>query len=81
MAQVVCERQEECGGKFGRPSTSISDANIEKVWHCVYNDHHLTICFIANKLLMDKKMVQTILEDALDMWKVCAEVLSYPRSE
>ena len=61
--------------KSGRPCTSTTDANIEKVWQLVCSDHHLSIHVIANKVGMDKEMVCTILVDTLGLRKVCAKMV------
>ena len=61
--------------KSGRPCTSTTDTNIEKVWQLVCSDRHLTIHVIANKLGMDKETVRTILVDTLGMRKVCAKMM------
>ena len=46
--------------KSGRPCTSTTDANIEKVRQLVCIDRRLTIRVMANELGMDKETVQTI---------------------
>ena len=61
--------------KSGRPCTSTTDTNIKKVQQLVCSDHHLTICFIANKVGMDKEMVFAILVDTLGMRKMCAKMV------
>ena len=53
--------------KSGRLCTSMTNANIEKVRQLV--------CVMANELGINKKTVQTILVDALGMWKVCAKMV------
>ena len=60
--------------KSGRPCTSTTDTNIEKVPQLVRSDRRLTIRVIANEVGMDKKTVCTILVDTLDMQKVCAKM-------
>ena len=57
--------------KLGRPCTSTTDTNIEKVRQLVRSDRRLTIRVIANELGMDKETVRTILVDTLGMRKVC----------
>ena len=47
--------------KSGRPCTSTTDANIEKVWQLVHRVCRLTICVIASEVGMDKQTVCTIL--------------------
>ena len=61
--------------KSGRPCTSTTSTNIKKVQLLVHSDRHLTIHVMVNKLGMDKEMVQTILVNALGMWKVCAKMV------
>ena len=54
--------------KSGRPCTSTTYTNIEKVWQLVCSDRRLTIRIIANKVGMDKKKtVRTILVETLGM--------------
>ena len=61
--------------KSGRPCTSTTDTNIEKVRQLVRSDRCLTIRIIANKLGMAKETVRTILVDTLGMRKVCAKMV------
>ena len=61
--------------KSGRPCTSTTDTNIEKVRQLVRNDRRLTIRVIANEVGMDKETVRTILVETLDMRKMCAKAL------
>ena len=61
--------------KSGRPCTSTTDTNIEKVRQLFRSDRRLTIRVIANELGMDKEMVRTILVDTLGMRKVCAKMV------
>ena len=62
--------------KSGRPSTSTTDTNIEKVRQLVRSDRRLTIRVIDNEVGMDKKTVRTSLVDTLDMQKMCAKMVS-----
>jgi len=55
--------------KSGKPCTSTTDTNIEKVRQLVRSDGHLTIRSIANEGWT--KTVRTILVDTLGMRKVC----------
>ena len=64
----------EDGPKSGRPYTSTTDTNIEKVRQLVCSDHSLTIRVIVNEVEMDKEMAHTILVDTLGMRKVCAKM-------
>ena len=61
--------------KSGRPCTSTTDTNIEKVQQLVCSDRRLTICVIANEVGMDKEMVRTILVHTVGMRKVCAKMV------
>ena len=61
--------------KSGKPCTSTTDTNIEKVRQLVRSDRHLTIRVIANEVGMDKETVHTILVDTLGMRKVCAKMV------
>ena len=54
--------------KLGRPSTSRTDANIEKVHQLFCSDCHITICIMADKLEIAKEMVKK-----LGMQKVCVK--------
>ena len=65
----------EDDSKSGRPCTSTTDTNIEKVWQLVGSDCRLTIHAIANEVGMDKEMVRAILVDTLGMRKVCAKMV------
>ena len=59
--------------KSGRPCTSTTDTNIEKVRQSVHSDHRLTNHVIVYEVGMDKEMVHTILVDTLGMRKMCAK--------
>ena len=61
--------------KAGRPCTSTTDTNIEKVRQLVRSDHRLTIHVIANEVGMDKETVCIILVDILGMRKVCVKMV------
>ena len=61
--------------KSGRPCTSTTDTNIEKVRQLVSSDRHLTIHVIANEIGMDKKTIRTILANTLGMRKVCTKTV------
>ena len=65
----------EDGTKSGRPCTSTTDTNIEKVQQLVRSDRRLTIRIIANEVGMDKETIHTILVDTLGMRKVCAKMV------
>lgn len=59
----------------GRPSTSKTDENIEKVNEIVRNDRRLSIRMIASIINIDKETVRQILHDKLNMKKVCAKMV------
>ena len=61
--------------KTGRPCTSTTYSNIEKVRQLVRSDRRLTIRVIASEVGMDKETVRTILADTLGMRKVCAKMV------
>ena len=61
--------------KSGRPCTSTTDTNIEKVRQMVRSDRRLTIRVIANEVGMDKETVRTTLVDTLGMRKMCAKIV------
>ena len=61
--------------KSGRPCTSTTDANVEKVWQLVCSDHCLTIRVIAKEVGMNKETIHTISVDTLGMWKMCAKMV------
>ena len=61
--------------KSGRPCTSTTDTNIEKIRQLVRSDRRLTIRVIANEVGMDKETVRTILVDTLGKRKVCAKMV------
>ena len=73
--QFVEDREDvEDDPKSGRPCTSTTDTNIQKVRQLVHSDHHLTIRVIANEVEMDRETICTILVDNLGMWKVYAKM-------
>ena len=61
--------------KSGRPCTSTTYTNIEKIRQLVRSDRHLTIRVIANEVGIDKETVHTILIDTLGMRNVCAKMV------
>ena len=74
--QFVEDREDvEADPKSGRPCTSTTDTNIEKVRQLVRSDRRVTIRVIVNELGMDKEIVCTILVDTLGMRKVCAKMV------
>ena len=66
----------------GRPSTSITDANIEKVGETVRQNHRLSIQAVVELINTDKETVQQILRNNFNMKKVCSKmVLRHPTPE
>lgn len=61
--------------KSGRPSTSRTEANIEKVKELIRSDRRLTIRMMAEHLGLDKETVRSILVDDLGMRKICAKMV------
>ena len=61
--------------KSGKPCTSTTDTNIEKVRQLVRSDYRLTICVIANEVEMDEDTIRTVLVDTLGLQKVSAKMV------
>ena len=61
--------------KSGRPSTSKTDENIDRVRQLVRSDRRLTVRMIAEELSMNRETVRTILVQELGMRKVCAKMV------
>ena len=61
--------------KSGRPSTSKTADNIDRVNRMVLGDRRLTVRMIAYDLGMNRETVRTILTDDLGMRKVCAKMV------
>ncbi|GFV86352.1 protein GVQW3 [Trichonephila clavipes] len=59
----------------GRPSTSKTDENVEKVASLIRPDRRLSIRAIAETINIDKECVRQILHDNLNMQKVCAKMV------
>jgi histone-lysine N-methyltransferase SETMAR len=72
-----CEGREdvEDDDRSGRPCTSKTDENVQKVEEIVRNDRRLSIRMIAEMVHIDKETVRQILHDNLNMTKVCAKVV------
>ena len=54
----------------GRPSTSKTDDNVERVWSLVRSDRRLTLRMISSELHLNRCTVHQILTQDLDMRKV-----------
>ncbi|GFV15654.1 mariner Mos1 transposase [Trichonephila clavipes] len=59
----------------GRPSTSKTDENVEKVACLIRSDRRLSIRAIAETVNINKECVRQILHDNLNMQKVCAKMV------
>jgi hypothetical protein len=62
--------------RAGRPLTSKTDDNVEKVTSLVMSDHLLTLRMISNELNLNQFFIHNILTQDLDMRKVCAKMTS-----
>jgi len=59
----------------GRPSTSKTDDNVERVMSLVKSDRRLTLRMISNELNFNRFTFHQILTQDLDMRKVCARMV------
>src|SRR5215469_14297065 len=59
----------------GRPSTSKTDDNVERVRSLVRSDHRLTLRMISSELNLDRFTIHQILTQDLGMRKVCAKMV------
>ena len=59
----------------GRPSTSRTDENVERVRQNVRSDCRLTVRMIANELGMNSERVWRIITKDLEMRKICAKMV------
>jgi len=71
------EGREDVGNdqKSGRPSTAKTQENVEKVARIVRGDRRLNIRAISELTNINKESVRQILDDDLDMKKMCAKVV------
>ena len=58
----------------GRPSTSRTDKNVERVRQKVRSDCHFTVRMIAHELGMNSERVWRIITEDLGMRKICAKM-------
>lgn len=65
----------EDDSRSGRPSTSRTEVNIERVRQVMRGDRQLTVRMIASKLDMKKDSVWKIITEDLGMRKVCAKMV------
>jgi len=61
--------------RAGRPSTSKTDDNVERVRSLVRSDRRLTLRMISSKLNLNRFTVHQVLTQDLDMRKVCAKIV------
>ena len=61
--------------RAGRPSTSKTDNNVERVRSLVRSDRRLTLRMISSELNLNRFAVHQILTQDLDMRKVCAKTV------
>ena len=62
--------------RSGRPSTSRTDENIERVTQKVRSDRRLAVRMIADELGMNSERVWRIITEDLGMRKICAKIVS-----
>ena len=63
--------------RSGRPSTSRTNENVERVRQKERSDHRLTVRMIADELGMSSERVWRIITEDLGMWKICAKMVPY----
>ena len=61
--------------RSGRPSTSRTDENVERVRQKMPSDRHLTVRIIADELSMNSDRVWRIITKDLGMRKICAKMV------
>ena len=61
--------------RSGRPSTSKTDENVERVRQQVPSDRRLTVRMIADEVGMNSEMVWRIITQDLGMRKICAKMV------
>ena len=67
--------------RSGRPSTSKTDENVERVRQKVRNDRRLTVRMIAEELGMNSERVWRIITEDLGMRKICTKMVPRLRNE
>ena len=65
------ERGFEDAPRSGRPSTTVTDENIQAVERIVMRDRQISVRRVANELGISKSRVHDIMNNHLDMSKVC----------
>ena len=61
--------------RSGRPSTSKTDENLDRVRQKVQSDHHFPVRMIADELGMNSERVWRIITEDLEMRKICATMV------
>ena len=61
--------------RSGRPSTSRTDKNVERVRQKVRSDRRLTVSMIADELGMNSESLWRIISEDLGMRKICAKMV------
>jgi len=64
--------------RSGQPATSRTEENIAKIRQIVC-ENQLTVRSIAEQANINRETIRKILTEDLDMRKVCAKMLSFPR--
>ena len=59
----------------GRPRTSVTDDNIEKVRYVIRKDRRLGVRAVAEEVSLDRESVRRILREELNMRKVCVQMV------
>ena len=67
----------EDDARSGRPTTSLTDANVERIRELLVTDRHLTCRMIAEKLNIAKTVVHDIIRNVLKKKKVCAKFVPH----
>lgn len=66
--------------RSGRPVTSRTDENIQKINKIVRRDRRLSVRMIADMTNIDRETIRKILHEDLQMTKVCAKMVRTTRS-
>lgn len=61
--------------RSGRPSTSRTDQNVQKVRDVLNSDRRLSVRMIAEEVRLDKMTVHSIITKDLSMRKICAKLV------
>jgi len=61
--------------RSGRPTTSNTEDNVEKIAKIIRNDRRLSVKMVADMVNINRETVRQILHDKLNMKKVCAKMV------